>query len=97
PLAPPRANCDRRGAGGRLGAPGPPTPRRTGNDRGGATSRPPEPHASETTPPGPPPAKGMTWVPGGTFLMGSEQFYPEEAPVHRVTVDGFWMDRTPVT
>ena len=23
--------------------------------------------------------------------------YPEEAPVHRVTVDGFWMDRTPVT
>ena len=29
--------------------------------------------------------------------MGSDQHYPEEAPVHRVTVDGFWIDRTPVT
>jgi formylglycine-generating enzyme len=29
--------------------------------------------------------------------MGSDQHYPEEAPVHRVTVDGFWLDRTPVT
>jgi formylglycine-generating enzyme required for sulfatase activity len=36
-------------------------------------------------------------IPGGTFLMGSEDFYPEEAPVHRVTVDGFWMDRHSVT
>jgi formylglycine-generating enzyme len=70
---------------------------RAGIEGGGATSRPAEPQASETTPPGPPPAKGMTWVPGGTFLMGSEQFYPEEAPVHRVAVDGLWMDRTPVT
>ena len=29
--------------------------------------------------------------------MGSDRHYPEEAPAHRVTVDGFWMDRTPVT
>ena len=29
--------------------------------------------------------------------MGSGHQYPEEAPVHRVTVDGFWIDRTPVT
>jgi len=39
----------------------------------------------------------MVWIPGGTFQMGSEEHYPEERPVHRVTVDGFWMDRTPVT
>src|ERR1700730_14906294 len=39
----------------------------------------------------------MVWVTGGTFLMGSADFYPEERPVHRVTVDGFWMDTSPVT
>src|SRR3981189_1539780 len=39
----------------------------------------------------------MIAIPGGTFRMGSDQYYPEEAPVHRVTVDDFWIDRTPVT
>ncbi|MET3907800.1 sulfatase modifying factor 1 [Bradyrhizobium sp. S3.3.6] len=39
---------------------------------------------------------GMVYVPGGTFRMGSDRHYPEEAPVHRVTVDGFSIDRTPV-
>jgi formylglycine-generating enzyme required for sulfatase activity len=41
--------------------------------------------------------KGMAWVPGGTFAMGSEQFYPEERPVRSVAVEGFWIDRQPVT
>jgi formylglycine-generating enzyme required for sulfatase activity len=40
---------------------------------------------------------GMIFVPSGTFRMGSDQHYPEEAPAHRVSVDGFWMDRAPVT
>jgi sulfatase-modifying factor enzyme 1 len=39
----------------------------------------------------------MSWIPSGAFLMGSEDFYPEERPVHRVTVDGFWIDERPVT
>jgi hypothetical protein len=29
--------------------------------------------------------------------MESDQHYPEEAPVHRIRVAGFWIDRTPVT
>ncbi len=37
------------------------------------------------------------WVPGGTFRMGSADFYLEERPVHEVTVDGFWIDRYEVT
>jgi formylglycine-generating enzyme len=32
---------------------------------------------------------GTLYVPGGTFRMGSDRHYPEEAPVHSVTVDGF--------
>ena len=39
----------------------------------------------------------MVWIPGGEFLMGSDHHYPEEAPQHRVRVDGFWMDESPVT
>jgi formylglycine-generating enzyme len=47
--------------------------------------------------PSAPPAEGMAWVPGGTFAMGAEDFYPEERPVRDVAVDGFWMDTHPVT
>jgi formylglycine-generating enzyme required for sulfatase activity len=39
----------------------------------------------------------MVWIPGGVFTMGSDHHYPEEAPAHRVEVEGFWIDRGPVT
>src|SRR5579863_4717554 len=39
----------------------------------------------------------MVLIPGGQFSMGSDHHYPEEAPVHRVTVTPFRIDRTPVT
>jgi formylglycine-generating enzyme len=41
--------------------------------------------------------KDMVQVSGGDFLMGSDRFYPEEAPVHRVTVEPFWIDEHQVT
>lgn len=56
--------------------------------------------------PGPAPA-GMVWIPGGEFSMGSKdprndvcggnEPMDDARPVHRVYVDGFWMDRTEVT
>jgi len=39
----------------------------------------------------------MVFVPGGDFLMGSNAFYREERPVHRASVEPFWMDTHPVT
>jgi formylglycine-generating enzyme required for sulfatase activity len=52
--------------------------------------------------------KGMVWIPGGEFSMGSEdptgdavcgghEHMPDSRPIHRVYVDGFWMDKTEVT
>jgi formylglycine-generating enzyme required for sulfatase activity len=59
--------------------------------------------------PGDPP-EGMAWVPGGEFSMGAVSAdgvgsgavgcgdpLADSQPVHRVHVDGFWMDRTEVT
>jgi formylglycine-generating enzyme len=42
-------------------------------------------------------ASDSIFIPGGTFRMGSDHHYPEEAPCHTVGVEGFWIDRTPVT
>lgn len=43
--------------------------------------------------------KGMVWIPGGEFLMGSDhkKAQANERPVHRVKINGFWMDSTHVT
>jgi formylglycine-generating enzyme required for sulfatase activity len=52
--------------------------------------------------------RGMVWIPGGEFSMGSEdptidtvcgghEKMSDARPIHRVYVDGFWMDKTEVT
>src|SRR5207248_10209245 len=51
--------------------------------------------------------EGMVWIPGGEFSMGSQDpttlpngghdAMPDTRPIHRVQVDGFWMDKTEVT
>jgi sulfatase modifying factor 1 len=45
----------------------------------------------------PSPTEDMIWIPGGTFRMGSDAHYKEEAPSHRAEVGGFFIDKTPVT
>jgi formylglycine-generating enzyme required for sulfatase activity len=62
--------------------------------------------ANNPQPPGPPPA-GMVWISGGEFSMGSTAeteslcgqpgLTRDALPVHRVYVDGFWIDSTEVT
>ena len=59
------------------------------------------------SPPGAAPPPGMVWIPGGSFDMGCEdpRSLPhggpdpmnDARPIHRVHVDGFWMDATEVT
>src|SRR5581483_3572050 len=39
----------------------------------------------------------MVWIEAATFAMGSDRFYPEEAPVREVSVGGFWIDAHTVT
>src|SRR5690606_19761404 len=85
------------------------TPRLSQSDDAGSNS----PDASSlqteanTAPaPGPAPA-GMVWIPGGAFAMGSSEacdglcatpgVTSDARPIHRVYVDGFWMDSTEVT
>lgn len=67
---------------------------------------PPSTSAPAPVPLTPPPASavkeqppGMVWIPGGEFLMGSTDplARPDESPVHRVRVDGYWIDATEVT
>ena len=41
----------------------------------------------------------MIWVPGGSFMMGSndQMARNDEKPMHKVQLDGFWISETPVT
>lgn len=45
--------------------------------------------------PGPAP-EGIVWIPGGSFLMGSNEI-DNALPVHTMQLTGFWMDRTEMT
>jgi formylglycine-generating enzyme len=60
-------------------------------------SRDIRPKINQAGPPSKPP-KGMVWIPGGEFWMGSQEKSMSDAhPLHLVYVDGFWMDKTEVT
>jgi formylglycine-generating enzyme len=53
--------------------------------------------ANAGSPPGPAP-EDMVWIPGGEYTMGCDDSQMKDAqPPVRVSVDGFWMDRTEVT
>jgi formylglycine-generating enzyme len=67
-----------------------------------------EPTIEDATPPPGSAPSGMAWIPGGEFSMGAQDppdvhdsvgmlATRDSRPIHRVYVDGFWMDRTEVT
>ncbi len=66
-----------------------------------------EPTIVNDSPPPSPAPPGMVWIPGGEFSMGcldprggicgGPDAMPDARPIHRVYVDGFWMDETEVT
>ena len=73
--------------------------------------RQPEGFLATVANPGPAPGsapEGMVWIPGGEFSMGARdpfdmkdivgmQATTDSRPIHRVAVEGFWMDATEVT
>ena len=75
----------RRGPGG-----GPADPLDAAPGQAGGAS------AASREPPGPVP-EGMVWIPPGEFEMGSDDGFPDEQPIHRVILSGFWLDESEVT
>lgn len=71
------------------------------------TTSPYLPTQPNTTPAPSPAAEGMVWIPGGEFSMGSDEACEgvcqmpnttrDSQPVHRVYLDGYWIDSTEVT
>ena len=72
-----------------------------------SVSSPFAPTLPNKTPAPAPAPEGMAWIPGGEFSMGSDAtgeslcglpgVTRDALPIHRVYVDGFWMDATEVT
>src|SRR5256885_13353956 len=54
-------------------------------------------HRDGACPTAPHASTDVVRIDGGTFTMGSDHHYPEEAPAHEVSVDGCWIDPYPVT
>ena len=75
----------RRGPG-----PGPADPLDT------APGQPAPVSAASPGPPEPGP-EGMVWIPPGEFEMGADDGFPDEQPIHRVILSGFWLDEAEVT
>ncbi len=85
---------------------------KTGSDKVVTDTTPPpagflETVAGDAKPPAAAP-EGMVWIPGGEFSMGARhpmdmqdtvgmQATTDSRPIHRVAVEGFWMDATEVT
>ena len=89
----------------------PPAPQSAGTKTSTAEAAAPEfepTQPGDAAAPGPAP-EGMAWIPGGEFSMGAADPLGQDAnvvgmqatedsrPIHRVRVNGFWMDRTEVT
>jgi formylglycine-generating enzyme len=91
------------------GTPTPPSAPAVAGPTQPAASRDPEfgPTVANTTPAPTARPEGMVWIPGGEFTMGSldngsymcgaNEPKADAQPLHRVYVDGFWMDTTAVT
>ena len=64
--------------------------------RNATGSNPDDPSRGQTLKQAPP---GMVWIPGSTFLMGTndKESFPNERPAHFVQVQGFWMDEHDAT
>ena len=81
----------------------------TSHETEAASSRSPvfQPTVESRARPSEPAPEGMVWIPGGEFSMGSDVTSEglccqqgttrDSQPVHRVYVDGLWMDKTEVT
>ena len=90
-------------------SPSPASPGTAGSSKSGeaAASLPFAPTVPNKTPAPAPAPEGMVWIPGGEFSMGSDAageslcclpgVTRDALPVHRVYVDGFWMDATEVS